>query len=136
MAKVGRPKGSILKEKQCPGCGVVKPRSEFHKSSVKGRDSIRPKCKPCRNAEMREYYKKNPRKKAEQNARTQAWFKKFYAENVAPEQQVILDTFSTLPNRTECEAYAEKLLNSADNSVRYAIMHHEIEELLVEYTDY
>lgn len=134
MAKVGRPKGSILKEKVCKSCGNLKSRSEFQldrnghlKSGL---------CNPCRAAYNREWLNANPRRRPEQNARTQAWFKKFYAENVAPEQQVILDTFSTLPNRTECEAYAEKLLNSADNSVRYAIMHHEIEELLVEYTDY
>lgn len=47
--------------KVCISCGESKPLADFHKNA-KYADGLNRMCKPCRNAYMREYYARNPRR--------------------------------------------------------------------------
>lgn len=46
----------IKTEKHCPGCGQVKPRSDFYTRSTHSESAISTLCKPC-------HVKKNTRKR-------------------------------------------------------------------------
>lgn len=48
---LAKPYDPTLTEKQCTGCGEVKPLSEYHRVSRRGQYVAR--CKPCRNDEIR-----------------------------------------------------------------------------------
>lgn len=41
--------------KQCTKCGEIKPRSEFYRKTLAGRDEHRPRCKRCEAADSSEW---------------------------------------------------------------------------------
>jgi 5-methylcytosine-specific restriction endonuclease McrA len=55
--------------KECSGCGLVKPLTEFHRHK-KFADGHRPRCKVCRKAETKAWYRRNA---VAVRARSKAW---------------------------------------------------------------
>lgn len=66
-------------QKQCKGCGIVKPLTDYHKvkTVADGRNS---RCKECRNAEARAWRRENPEKQQAANDRWREANAERYAE--------------------------------------------------------
>jgi len=58
----------IPPEKRCPGCGVTRPSSEWHRNRAHP-DGLEVYCKPCRSERVAKYRAENPEKVREDNRR-------------------------------------------------------------------
>lgn len=57
-----------LVEKTCTGCGVgYPPTLEYFSPDKKGKNGLQSRCKECKNAECRRYYRNNKKKRCDHN---------------------------------------------------------------------